>query len=66
MVTRRTTFPLYPTKEQAKKLFEWRRLHGYLYNACLEHRITRYRKFGESVGYIDQQNCNLFSKLSNV
>ena len=56
MVTRRTTFRLYPTKQQAKKLFEWRRLHGYLYNACLEQRITSYRKFGQSVGYIDQQN----------
>lgn len=56
MVTRRTTFRLYPTKQQAEKLFEWRRLHGYLYNACLEHRITSYRKFGQSVGYLDQQN----------
>lgn len=56
MVTRRTTFRLYPTKQQEQKLFEWRRLHGYLYNACLEHRITRYRKLGKSVGYLDQQN----------
>nr|WP_228021677.1 RNA-guided endonuclease TnpB family protein [Romeria gracilis] len=56
MVTRRITFRLYPTKQQQQKLFEWRRLHGYLYNACVEHRITSYRKFGQSVGYIDQQN----------
>jgi putative transposase len=56
MVTRRTTFRLYPTKQQEQKLFEWRRLHGYLYNACLEHRITSYRKFGKSIGYLDQQN----------
>ena len=56
MVTRRTTFRLYPTQQQEQTLFEWRRLHGYLYNACLEHRITRYRKFGKSVGYIGQQN----------
>lgn len=56
MVTRRTTFKLYPTKQQKAKLFEWRRLHQYLYNACLEHRITSYRKFGKSIGYYDQQN----------
>lgn len=56
MVTRRTTFRLYPTKQQEQRLFEWRRLHGYLYNACLEHRLTSYRKLGRSVGYIDQQN----------
>jgi len=31
MLTRRTTFKLYPTKQQEKKLFEWRRLHCYPY-----------------------------------
>ncbi len=56
VVTRRTTFKLYPSKQQQAKLFEWRRLHQYLYNACLEHRITSYRKLGKSVGYYDQQN----------
>jgi putative transposase len=56
MVTRRVTFKLYPTQQQAAKLFEWRRLHCYLYNACLEHRIVSYRRFGESIGYYDQQN----------
>jgi putative transposase len=56
MVTRRTTFKLYPTPQQAAKLFEWRRLHCYLYNACVEHRRTSYKVFGQSVGYIDQQN----------
>jgi len=56
MVTRRTTFRLYPTKQQEQTLFEWRRLHAYLYNACLEHRLTSYRKYGKSVGYIGQQN----------
>lgn len=56
MVTRRITFRLYPTKQQQQKLFEWRRLHGYLYNACLEHRITTYKVSQKTVGYIDQQN----------
>jgi transposase len=56
MITRRTTFKLYPTPQQAAKLFEWRRLHCYLYNACVEHRRTSYKVFGQSVGYIDQQN----------
>lgn len=62
MVTRRVTFRLYPTQQQEAKLFEWRRLHCYLYNACMEHRIISYRKFGESVGYIDQQNLLPFFK----
>ena len=56
MVTRRVTFRLYPTKQQEKMLFEWRRLHCYLYNACLEHRITTYKVSKKTVGYIDQQN----------
>jgi len=56
MLTRRTTFKLYPTKQQEAKLFEWRRLHCYLYNACVEHRIVSYQKFCQSIGYYDQQN----------
>ncbi|MGL5807493.1 MAG: helix-turn-helix domain-containing protein, partial [Xenococcaceae cyanobacterium] len=55
MLTRRTTFRLYPSKPQAAKLFEARRLHAYLYNACIEHRRTSYRAFGKSVSYFDQQ-----------
>ena len=56
-VIRRVTFRLYPTTAQEKQLFEWKRLHCYLYNACLEHRRTSYQKFGTSVNYFDQQNA---------
>jgi transposase len=55
MLTRRTTFRLYPNRTQEAKLFEARRLHAYLYNACIEHRKTSYRKFGKSVDYFIQQ-----------
>ena len=37
------------------KLFEARRLHAYLYNACVEHRKTSYQRFGRSISYYDQQ-----------
>ncbi len=39
MATRRQTFRLYPNKEQENKLFEARRNHAYLYNACVAHRV---------------------------
>ena len=55
MITRRVTFRLYPTKSQTAKLFEVRRLHAYLYNACVEHRKTSYQRFGKSINYLDQQ-----------
>lgn len=55
MMIRRVTFRLYPSEAQAAKLFEARRLHAYLYNACVEHRKTSYQKFGQSVDYFDQQ-----------
>jgi transposase len=55
MMTRRITFRLYPTKAQTAKLFEVRRLHAYLYNACVEHRQTSYQRFGKSISYYDQQ-----------
>jgi putative transposase len=55
MITRRVTFRLYPSKAQEVKLLEARRLHAYLYNACVEHRKTSYQKFGKSVSYFDQQ-----------
>jgi putative transposase len=55
MLTRRTTFRLYPSESQAAKLFEARRLHAYLYNACVEHRKTSYQQFGKSISYFDQQ-----------
>ena len=56
-VTRRITFRLYPSTTQEKQLFEWKRLHCYLYNACVEHRRTSYQKFGKSIDYFDQQNA---------
>ena len=56
-VTRRVTFRLYPTTAQEKQLFEWKRLHCYLYNACVEHRRTSYQKFGKLINYFDQQNA---------
>jgi len=37
------------------KLFEARRLHAYLYNACVEHRKTSYSLLGKSISYYDQQ-----------
>lgn len=37
------------------KLFEARRLHAYLFNACVEHRKTSYQKFGKSINYLTQQ-----------
>ncbi|UKO97840.1 RNA-guided endonuclease InsQ/TnpB family protein [Nostoc sp. UHCC 0870] len=57
MATKRITFRLYPSKEQANKMHYWRRLHKDLYNACVEHRRTSYKKLGKSVDYFDQQNC---------
>ncbi len=57
MITRRVTFRLYPNKAQNQKLHYWRRLHQSLYNACIEHRRTSYKRYGKSVSYFDQQNC---------
>jgi putative transposase len=56
MLTRRVTFRLYPKPAQEAKLFEWRRLHAYLYNSALADRKDSYQKRGESVDYFDQQN----------
>jgi putative transposase len=56
MAVRRVTFRLYPSKAQAAKLFEWRRMHKDLYNAALSNRIVQYKKFGHSVDYFEQQN----------
>lgn len=55
--TRRITFRLYPNQKQLAKLFEFRRLHCYLYNACLYDRQVSYQKLGQSIIYLDQQNC---------
>ncbi len=56
MVTRRTTFRLYPTHAQEQTLYAWRRLHGYLYNSALADRRDSYQREGVSVNYFDQQN----------
>lgn len=57
MVTRRCTFRLYPNKEQEKKLISARRIHCYLYNACIAHRRYEWRANRRSVSYFEQQNC---------
>ena len=57
MPTRRYTFRLYPNKTQEAKLFEARRLHAYLYNACISHRRYEYQVNKKSVSYFEQQNC---------
>ncbi|MBV9388747.1 MAG: transposase, partial [Chroococcidiopsidaceae cyanobacterium CP_BM_ER_R8_30] len=57
ILTRRTTFRLYPTAIQEQKLYKWRRLHAYLFNAAISNRRTQYEKFGHSVDYFEQQNC---------
>ncbi|WP_228059990.1 RNA-guided endonuclease InsQ/TnpB family protein [Plectonema radiosum] len=57
MAIKRITFRLYPSKTQASKMHYRRRLHKDLYNACVEHRKTSYKKFGKSIDYFDQQNC---------
>ena len=54
---RRITFRLYPKPTQTKNLFEARRWHAYLENACIEHRRTSYKSFGDSVSYFQQQNA---------
>lgn len=56
MSTRRQTFRLYPNKAEEKALFGARRLHCYLYNACISHRQTEYRQGHKSVDYLTQQN----------
>ncbi|MFP4099838.1 RNA-guided endonuclease InsQ/TnpB family protein [Coleofasciculus sp.] len=57
MVVRRHTFRLYPSKQQSKKLFTARRLHAYLYNACIAHRRYEWKANHRSVTYFEQQNC---------
>lgn len=56
-ITRRVTFRLYPSVAQNNKMHYWRKLHKLLYNACVSHRSTQYKQFGESIDYFDQQNC---------
>ena len=56
MVTRRTAFRLYPNSAQEKMLYEWRRMHCYLYNSALADRRDSYQHENKSVTYFDQQN----------
>ncbi|MFQ3612289.1 MAG: transposase [Cyanobacteriota bacterium] len=56
MVTRRTTFRLYPIAAQEKVLHQWRKLHCLLYNSAVADRKFSYQKLGRSVGYLEQQN----------
>ncbi|WP_448525387.1 helix-turn-helix domain-containing protein [Parathermosynechococcus lividus] len=53
-VTRRLTFRLYPSRQQAAMLHRWHRLHCSLYNAAVYHRKTQYQKFGHRVDYFEQ------------
>jgi putative transposase len=56
VATRRQTFRLYPSKSQEKALLYARRLHCYLYNACVSHRQYEYKQNRRTVGYLEQQN----------
>ena len=57
MAIRRYTFRLYPNKTQERELFAARRLHTYLYNACIAHRRFEWKKNQKTVDYFQQQNC---------
>ena len=57
MKIRRYTFRLYPNKTQERVLFAARRLHCYLYNACIAHRRFEWKKNQKTVDYLEQQNC---------
>ncbi|XWK86527.1 MAG: transposase [Phormidium sp.] len=57
MAIRRTTFRIYPNKTQERSLCGARRLHCYLYNACVAHRRYEWRANKHTVSYLDQQNC---------
>ena len=57
MALRRYTFRLYPNKAQERELFKARRLHSYLYNACIAHRRFEWKKNQKTVDYFQQQNC---------
>ena len=56
MTLRRYTFRLYPNKTQERELFAARRLHAYLYNACIAHRRFEWKKNQKTVDYFEQQN----------
>lgn len=56
-LTRRITYRLYPNTTQTAKMFEWRRLHCWLYNQALSDRQIAYKRDGKSVNYYDQQRA---------
>lgn len=57
MAIRRYTFRLYPNKTQERELFAARRLHCYLFNACIAHRRFEWKINQKTVDYFQQQNC---------
>lgn len=57
LATRSTTFRIYPNQAQTTKLFEWRRLHCWLYNQALSDRQIAYKRDKKSVSYYAQQRA---------
>jgi putative transposase len=53
---RRYTFRLYPNKVQETKLFEARRIHAYLYNACVAHRRYEWKANQKTVTYFERMS----------
>ncbi len=53
-VNRRVTYRMYPTRKQQLALERMHDLHRHLYNACLEERISAWRKCAISIGFVDQ------------
>lgn len=54
MATIRQTFRLYPNKVQERQLFKARRMHQYVYNACLAGRKYAWETESRSLKYYDQ------------
>jgi putative transposase len=54
---RRVKFRLYPTKKAQATLHYHLRLHQDRYNVGVYHRKIESQKFGQSINYLDQQNC---------
>lgn len=51
MAIRRQTFRLYPNKTQERKLLEARRLHCYLYNACISYLSVGFAELNKMLTY---------------
>ena len=62
MVTRRTTFRIYPSATQERRLRWLRWMHQRLYNALLAQRKELYQKYSLSLDYYDQQNALVLLK----